>query len=192
MLLFFKDAAICITAPRLGFVWNMGSIPHLAIYFYFESPWSTEPELKLESPHPSINTHLRSWLNHGFSAAADRHQEFAVCSCCTSCRFCVTQLRCLSVFTNDLVSGLAGVGLVGFIERGSLLFSTTSGLCCLETTASCSPFYSVWLLQWCSRRVHVIFGRVGVSRWLFLLFRFNFSRCTPVFPQCVLLYMYMC
>lgn len=59
----------------------MGSVPHLAIYFYFESPRSTEPELKLESPHPSINTatlmtesqsqqlltDVRTWL---FAAAA--------------------------------------------------------------------------------------------------------------------------
>lgn len=32
---FFKDAAICISAPRPGFVWERASVPFPSFYFFF-------------------------------------------------------------------------------------------------------------------------------------------------------------
>lgn len=50
---FFKDAAICISAPRPGFVWERASVPFRSFYFFsFKSPSSTEPELKLRTTSP--------------------------------------------------------------------------------------------------------------------------------------------
>lgn len=47
--------------------------------------------------------------------------------------------------TSDLVSGLAVVHLVSVVERGPLLFGTTGGLRCLETTASCVQSDLSWV-----------------------------------------------
>lgn len=60
---FFKDAAICISARRPGFVWDAEggkALSFFSFYFFcFKSPRRTEPELKLRTASP-IHEHMFS------------------------------------------------------------------------------------------------------------------------------------
>lgn len=115
LLFFFKDAAICISALRLGFVWNMGSFSCLAICFCFESPSSTEPELKLYTPRPSINTRL------------------CLCIWLTAWRAALLCLAGQSVYVSWLYGGCSRrvqVDFGGLGVSGWLLWSAGASLCC--------------------------------------------------------------